>query len=208
MAMSSVIGSEATLEQQAIEAGLSQPWIDALKNSGLATMAKLSFAVTTPGTVASDTDVTAFLQRIRAGVAPAISDLASCKRILFESQTLMVHHLKSAVKGDDVTVKKMAPPERDARLAQQRTLLRGLDITGAWEPAHVLYDLCSDMMEKNTVIYISPSKCMSRQQELAGSKPEKEIQLDASKTSLVVKDQIWRCFRPFREGALRWTSLA
>ena len=31
MAMSSVIDSEATFEQQAIEAGLSQPWIDALK---------------------------------------------------------------------------------------------------------------------------------------------------------------------------------
>ena len=30
---------------------------------------------------------------------------------------------------------------------------------------------------------------MSRQQELAGSKPEKEIQLDASKASLVVKEQ-------------------
>ena len=45
------------------------------------------------------------------------------------------------------------------------------------------------MIEKNTVVYISPSKCMSRQQELAGSKPEKEIQLDASKTSLVVKEQ-------------------
>ena len=72
-------------------------------------MAKLSFAITTPGTVASDADVTTFLQRIRAGVAPAISDLSSLKRILFEAQTLMVHHLKSAVKGDDISVKKMAP---------------------------------------------------------------------------------------------------
>ena len=141
MAMASVIDSEATFEQQAMDAGLSQPWIDALKNSSLATMAKLSFAVTTPGMVASDADITAFLQRIRAGVAPAISDLASFKRILFEAQTLMVHHLKSAVRGDDVSVKKMAPPERDARLAQQ--LLRGLDITGPLEPAHALYDVCS-----------------------------------------------------------------
>ena len=174
MAMASVIDSR-------------QPWIDALKNSNMATMAKLSFVVTTPGTVASDADITTFLQRIRAGVAPAISDLASFKRILFEAQTLMVHHLKSSIKGDDVSVKQMAPPERHARLAQQRALLRGLDITGPLEPAHALYDLCSDMIEKNTVIYISPSKCMSRQQELAGSKPEKEIQLDASKTSLVVR---------------------
>ena len=189
MAMASVIDSEATFEQQAIEAGLSQPWIDSLKNSGLATMAKLSFAVTTPGTVASDADVTAFLQRLRAGAAPSIADQASFKRILFEAQTLMVHHLKTSIRGDDVSVKKMAPPEREARLTQQRALLRGLDITGPLEPAHALYDLCSDMIEKNSVIYISPSKCMSRQQELAGSKPEKEIQLDASKTSLVVKEQ-------------------
>ena len=189
MAMASVIDSEATFEQQAREAGLFQPWIDALKNNNMATMAKLSFAVTTPGTTAPDADVTGFLQRIRAGVVPSIADLSSFKRILFEAQTLMVHHLKSAIKGDDASVRRMAPRERHARLAQQRALLRGLDITGPTEPAHSLYHLCSDMIEKNTIVYISPSKCMSRQQELAGSKPEKEIQLDASKTALVVKEQ-------------------
>ena len=54
---------------------------------------------------------TTFLQRIRAGVAPAVSDLSSFKRILFEAQTLMVHHLKSAVKGDDISVKKMTSRE-------------------------------------------------------------------------------------------------
>ena len=164
MAMASVIDSEATFEQQAFEAGLSQPWMDAFKTSNMATVAKLSFAVTTPGTVASDADITGFLQRIRAGVVPSIADLASFKRILFEAQTLMVHHLKSTIKGDDLSVKKIAPPERDARLAQQRALSRGLDTTGPLEPAHALYDYCSDMIETNTVVYISPSKCMSRQQ--------------------------------------------
>ena len=45
------------------------------------------------------------------------------------------------------------------------------------------------MVEKNEVAYIGPTKCLSRQQELMGSKPEKELQLDVSKTSLVVKEQ-------------------
>ena len=189
MAMASVIDSEATFEQQASEAGLSQPWIDALKNNNMATMAKLSFAITTPGTTPTDDSITTFLGRVRAGIVPSIADLSSFKRILFEAQTLMVHHLKSSIKGDEVSVKRMAPPEREARLTQQRALLRGLDISGPLEPAHSLYDLCSDMIEKNSVIYISPSKCLSRQQELAGSKPEKEIQLDASKSALVVKEQ-------------------
>lgn len=32
------------------------------------------------------------------------------------------------------------------------------------------------------------SKCLSRQQELAGMKPEKEVQLDATKGSLIVME--------------------
>ena len=83
----------------------------------------------------------------------------------------------------------MAPPEREARLARQRTLLRGIDITGPLEPAHSLYDLCASMIEKNEISYISPTRCLSRQQELAGAKPDKELQLDATKTTLIVKEQ-------------------
>ena len=45
------------------------------------------------------------------------------------------------------------------------------------------------MIERNEIAYISPTKCLSRQQELVGNKPEKEIQLDASKTALVIKEQ-------------------
>ena len=70
----------------------------------------------------------------------------------------------------------MAPPEREARLARQRQLLRGIDITRPLEPAHGLYDLCTSMIEKNEISYISPTRCLSRQQELAGAKPDKELQ--------------------------------
>ena len=45
------------------------------------------------------------------------------------------------------------------------------------------------MVERNEVAYISPTKCLSRQLELTGAKPEKELQLDASKTGLVIKEQ-------------------
>ena len=64
-----------------------------------------------------------------------------------------------------------------------------MDIQGPLEPSHALYDLCASMIEKNEVAYISPSKCLSRQQELMGTKPEKEIQLDSTKTALVIKEQ-------------------
>lgn len=100
-----------------------------------------------------------------------------------------MHSFKATARGEDATPKKMSAPEREARLELQRQTFRGLDITGPLEPAHSLYDLCASMVEKNEVAYIGPTKCLSRRQELLGNKPEKEIQLDASKTALIVKEQ-------------------
>ena len=188
MALSSILDSEATFVQQAQEVGLTEPWVEALKANSLATFAKLSFAITSPGTVASDEQIR-FLNTLRGGVAATIAESSAFKRLLFESQTLMMHRFKSVAKGDDITPKRMAPPEREARLARQKQQLRGLDISGPTEPSHGLYDLCTSMIERNEISYISPSKCLSRQQELVGNKPEKEIQLDASKTALVIKEQ-------------------
>ena len=86
------------------------------------------------------------------------------------------------LKGKTPFQKRMSAPERDARLTRQKEELRSLDISGPLEPAHGLYDLCAQIIERNEVSYISPTKCLSRQQELTGAKPEKELQLDASKT--------------------------
>ena len=44
------------------------------------------------------------------------------------------------------------------------------------------------MYESGELKYIAPGKCLSRQQELSGAKPEKHIKLDASSSGLVVKD--------------------
>lgn len=181
MSMSTILDSEATFVQRATEAGLTIPWVDALKAEALATFAKLSFAITTPGVPASDAQVQTFLGTLRPGVAATIADQSAFKRVLFEAQTLMIHNLKSSIKGDDATIQRMAPPEREARLQKLRLELKGIDISGPLEPAHSVYDLCTDMIEKNQILYLSPTKCLSRQQELIGAKPEKELQLDSTK---------------------------
>ena len=56
------------------------------------------------------------------------------------------------------------------------------------EPSYWLYDAFSAMYESGELKYIPPGKCLTRQQELSGSKPEKHIKLDASSSGLVVKD--------------------
>ena len=71
----------------------------------------------------------------------------------------------------------MSAPERDARLTHQKEQLRGLDISGPLEPAHALYDLCAQMIVRNEVSCISPTKCLSRQQDLTGARWRKSSNL-------------------------------
>ena len=194
MATASILDSEAAFVRQAEDAGLDQPWIEALQQNGVATFGKLSFAITSPGTVATDEQITRFLNtlwnrstkqnkeqattkknkrgisrneaegvRCGGGAAATIAELSAFKRLVFESQTLMIFSFKSTAKRDESAPKKMAAPEREARIARQREQLRGLDISGPLEPAHLLYDLCATMIERNEVAYINPNKCLSRQ---------------------------------------------
>ena len=189
MALTSLLDSEATFAQKATDGGLSEPYIDALKRNSVATFAKLSFAIMKSGETAAETQVNTFLTTVRPGVNPTIADLAAFKRLLFESQTIMIQNARSAVKGDEQGPQRMPQPEREARLTRMKRELRSIDISGPLEPAHSLYDMCFETIEKNQIAHINPNRRLSRQQELSGSKPEKELQLDASKTGLVVQEK-------------------
>ena len=189
MANSSILQSTATFERQAKNVELPAEWIAALKASGIDTLGKLSYAVTIPGTPVTEAAMTTFTTSIRPGVAVTIAAGTALKRLVFESQTFAVQALKHAVQSTDTdTTKKLAAPERISRVNKLKADYPGIDISGAMEPSHYLYDLCMTIFESEEIRYIPPSKCLSRQQELAGEKPEKEVQLHATKGQLVVKD--------------------
>ena len=123
---SSILDSEATFVQQAEDAGLTQPWIDALcATTNWQLLPSLALQSLAQGVVATDEQVTRFLSTLRGGTPATIAELAAFKRLLFESQTLMMHNFKSVAKGDDAAPKRMAPPEREARLERQRQQLYG-----------------------------------------------------------------------------------
>lgn len=56
--------------------------------------------------------------------------------------------------------------------------LQGLDQSGQLEPAHWFYDQVTTMLDTDELKYIAPNRCLTRQQELAGSRPDKQIKLD------------------------------
>ena len=192
MANSSILDSVATFEKQASNANLAPEWITALKTSGINTLGKLSYAVTNPGVAVTDEALKVFTTAVRAGVEPTLADGSALKRLIFEGQTFAVAVLKASVQSSEIEApKRLAPPERMARIQNLNTRYAAVEIAGPLEPSHALYDLCMTIFETEEIRmirYISPSKCLSRQQELATLKPEKEVQLDAEKGSLVVKE--------------------
>ena len=120
MASTTITESKAAFLESARIAGLDRDWTQAFVNAGLDTLAKLCYAVTIPGTTPSDPQVTGLLNTVRPAAVPTLADMSAIKRLIFESQTLMVFALKSTETGADDSSKKLAPAERRMRLEQQR----------------------------------------------------------------------------------------
>lgn len=132
-----------------------------------------------------------FLNALRPAVAPTVADRTAMKRIGFEAQTLTFANLRI--------------PWWHQMLLHQRRLhqlsaVRALRVslyTFAWPGsqwtfgAYCFYDSFPTMMDSGELKYIPPNRCLTRQQEIAGSKPEKQIKLDKlddKKTGLVIKE--------------------
>ena len=75
--------------------------------------------------------------------------------------------------------------ERTQRMDRLRQELRGLDISGELEPAHVLLDKCCAMFDSNSVKWLEPSVCISRSMEVQGNPKSRELTLE--KGSLILK---------------------
>ena len=90
--------------------------------------------------------------------------------------------------SDDSGAKRIAPPERSARIAAQKVRLSGMDLSGPLEPSFWLYDTFSNMLDSGELKYVAPNRCLTRQLELAGAKPEKQVKLDDMKSGLVIRD--------------------
>ena len=118
-----------------------------------------------------------------------LADIAGAKRLLFESQTMVLASLQEKVNVNEQTVVKKVPvAERETKMKLIKQKLCGLLIEGPLEPGHSLLDLTAHMMNLNEIRYVAPEKCVSRTHEILNQKtPSKQI--DVSAESLVVREK-------------------
>eukprot|EP00435_Cladocopium_sp_Y103_P035915 s3494_g9.t1 len=171
-----LIDSEAAFEARCekLSAGLK----DLFKAQAIKTFSALSFAIGTPQSVVSDTDMKAFSDKVY-GREATLGEVAIVKRLHFESNTIVMMDLKSqATVGDSSEPSRKIPfVEKQRRLSAQETRITGLTHRNEQQPSHALIDACFTMVESGALIYLPPSKCGSRDSEVHADSKSKQKQI-------------------------------
>jgi hypothetical protein len=186
--MASLLDSEAQFAQRTNDLKLSEELKRSLKRAGLQTFGTYAYAHGQPGQNISDEGFEAWVtNQLLTGAT--IADIAGAKRLLFESQTMVLASLQEQVNATDASsIKKVPIAERETKMKAIKKRLTGLLIEGPLEPGHSLLDTTASMMQLNEVKYIPPERCISRTHEVLNQKSPTK-QLDISAEHLVVKEK-------------------
>ena len=185
--MVSIIDSEAHFTKRSEEVGLSDAGRRSLSRAGYTTLGRLAFAVGQPGTPLVELDFNNFATNVLGGMA-SMQDISSIKRLLFESQTMVLANLREQVTSPDaLSTKKMPAIEREAKMRNLKARLPGVLVEKQLEPSHSLLNLVAQMWEAKQLTYIPIEKLTSREHEVLYSKASKQLSLDPDK--LLVKEE-------------------
>ena len=148
-----------------------------LEAHSLDSFSKLAFAVGTPQVAPSQAEVEAFVRRVIVDEEPAIALVSDVRKLIFEASTYVLAELKMQVSAPEVgeVSRKIPFVEKRARLQEQQARLGGLKIEGNMCPSHALIDPVYGMAVSGAIVYLPPSKCGSRDQEVAGDNKAKPI---------------------------------
>ncbi|CAE7488500.1 unnamed protein product [Symbiodinium sp. CCMP2592] len=183
--MGSLTESTAAFASRAKEIGLTQANVATMTGTGVDTLSKLAFATVPPGQSPSDDQV----QRLFGATPITAGTMAAAKRLIFEAHTLVVQELKTRVqRGDSGAPSTLATAEREERITEQRARITGLLHRGVEEPSHASYDLVYAMLSADSLTYLGPDRFPTRQSELQGKKPGKELTIDGN--SVTVRDKV------------------
>ena len=117
-----------------------------------------------------------------------MQDVSSLRRLLFESQMLVMAQLREQVSNPEMQMTRKLPPvEREAKMRQLRARLPGVLLEHQLEPSHALLNLVAQMWETRQLQYIEIAKLTSREHEVLYSKSSKQLHVDADK--LLVKEE-------------------
>ena len=170
--MASLVDSEASFRHRVQEL-LGSTEYDAFKREGLASYASLAFAVCDQPDRVSETLFDAMC--VKVFTTPTLGQRSAVRRLVFEGMTFVLNELKHRMDAGDLPPRALPLQEREERRQRQVDRLCGLIIEGELEPSHGLVDRAAQMLHDGTVSYLAPSTCVSRDDEVAHHKKDKDF---------------------------------
>ena len=170
-----LIDSTASFEKRCIDIDGTGVLFDGLKAQGVKSFSALAFTIGTPQAAPSDRQYEDLSIKV-FGESPTLGQVASLRRLHFEATTLIVATLNEQVKSDSAEpgsiVKKLPAAKKQARLEKQQERLAGIRMVGELAPSHQLLDLVNSMVETGAIVWVAPSRCSKRDDEIhANIKP-------------------------------------
>eukprot|EP00435_Cladocopium_sp_Y103_P070387 s19_g35.t1 len=122
---------------------------------------------------------------------PSTLELSCMRRLFNESYANVASDIKARPEATDETpIRRLAPAERASRLKDQQQRLRGLSISGQYEPGDTLIDRCISIYDSDRLQYVEWSVSVSREHELlTGTKKDSSISFDSSGALKLSKQQ-------------------
>eukprot|EP00435_Cladocopium_sp_Y103_P039314 s106_g10.t1 len=144
----------------------------------------MAFAMGTPQMTPTEDQFNALARRV-FGAGVSVGQMSAIRRLHFESTTLVISTIKERVTSDSAdkadAAKKIPLAEKKQRRDDQLARLGGIAMVGELDPSHSLLDLANQMHESGSIVWLAPSKCSKRDDEV-------QMSLKDSKSSVQVEN--------------------
>ncbi|OLP81842.1 hypothetical protein AK812_SmicGene37550 [Symbiodinium microadriaticum] len=171
-------GSSAAVEGSGkpaeVKVGLSRETLRAFADHGIDTLSKLAYSCGQPGSPLPQTEFDDFV----ANLIPSalLGEKGSVKRLLFESQALLLNDLREQVTQPDKWSTKDVPTvERQKRMEAVKASIPGVVVEGPLEPSHGLLNAACRMEREGQPRYIAPEQCGTRMYEIQNVKAQSKV---------------------------------
>ncbi|CAE7258535.1 unnamed protein product [Symbiodinium sp. CCMP2592] len=172
--MTSLVESTHHFTSRCTEVGLSRDTLRAFAAHGIDTLSKLAYSCGQPGAPLPQSDFDDFI----ATVIPAalLGEKGSVKRLIFESQALLLTDLREQVTQPDKWATKNVPTvERQKRMEAVKASIPGVLVEGSLEPSHGLLNAACRMEREGQLRYIAPEQCGTRMYEIQNVKAQSKV---------------------------------
>ena len=160
-----------------------------LDGQGIKSHSAMAFSMGTPQMTPTEDQFVGLAQRI-FGAGYSVGQMSALRRLHFESTTLVISMVRERVTSESADkadlARKIPLAEKRQRREDQMARLTGISMVGELDPSHALLDLANQMLESGAIVWLAPSKCSKRDDEVQQALKDSKSSIQVENAQLKV----------------------